>query len=116
MRVIITTALLVLLIILLLLVLTFAASVGIALVGWVLNLIFPALSVFQGSLIAFGVGLGVTFGFARLMSTFPSPPSEDEEDEDEDEEDDQEFEPPIVRWRRERPTPSLPSQSRKKRP
>lgn len=94
-------------------VLTLIVSAGIALVGWVLSLIFP-LSMVQGVIVAGLVGAGVAY----LMYVFfrdiplPGPPLEEEEDEWEEDED-EEDEPPIVPWRRRRPTPAPPSKSPK---
>ncbi len=91
------------------------STLGIALIGWVVSLIFPALSVFQGSLLALGAGLITVYGFVRILVETPSAMSHvQDEDWDEDEDEDEDDEPPIVRWRRERPVPVSPSVQTKK--
>lgn len=89
------------------------STLGIALIGWVVSLIFPALSVFQGSLLALGAGLITVYGFVRILVETPSAMSH-VQDEDQDQDEDEDEEPPIVRWRRERPVPVPPSVQTKK--
>ena len=81
-------------------------ALGVAVVGWLLHRWFD-LSQWQGTVIAFGVAvcLGLLIYKMAAMPTM----SADEEEEWEGEE--EEPEPPIVPWRRSRPTPGeLPPQ------
>ena len=86
-----------------LLVSTFGA-LGVAAIGWLLHRWFD-LTQWQGSLIALAVALGIGFIAYRLAS---SPETHGEPDwidwDDLDDDDEAASEPPIVPWRRQRPT------------
>lgn len=101
------------LIVLLVLFITAFGATGIAAVGWLLHRWF-GLTQWQGSLLALGVMTGLAVLVYKLMAPSPMPTfwegdlPEWEEDFDEPEE---VVEPPIVPWRRNRPTPGeLPPQ------
>ncbi len=79
-------------------------SVGVAAIGWLVSHWFD-LSQWQGSLIALAVALGVGFAIYRLAAN--SSPIEAEPewiDWVEEEEEEAAQEPPVVPWRRQRPT------------
>jgi len=88
-------------------------AVGVALVGLLLRRWFD-LTQWQGSLIALAVASGLTLVIYKLShAPVQSTAWEDDwEDDEEDAEDEPEVvEPPIVPWRRSRPTPGeLPSE------
>jgi len=83
-----------------------AGALGIAAIGWLLHRWFD-LTQWQGSVIA----LGITFGLGWLIYKgiiHPTTPFSDfdlDDYYDDDWEDYEEEEPPIVPWRRSRPTP-----------
>ncbi|MGQ9490765.1 MAG: hypothetical protein ACUVR4_04735 [Anaerolineae bacterium] len=84
-------------------------SLGVAVIGWLLGRWFD-LSQWQGSLIALAMmfGLGYLIYKITFQPAFPTtvgPDWEDWEEEEEEEEELAEEEPPIVPWRRNRPTP-----------
>lgn len=87
-------------------------SLGVAAIGWLLSRWFD-LSQWQGSLIALAVALGIGFVIYRLVahnSPFEAEPEWIDWVEDEEEEAAQ-AEPPVVPWRRRRPTQGeLPAQ------
>jgi len=87
-------------------------SVGVALVGLLLHRWFD-LTQWQGSLIALAVAAGLTLVVYKLSHSPVQPATwqdDWEDDEEEDEEEPEVIEPPIVPWRRSRPTPGeLPS-------
>ncbi len=86
-------------------------ALGVAAIGLLLHRWFD-LTQWQGSLIALAVALGVGF-LASRMAAFGAPASEPDWLEWDDEEDDEDsgVEPPIVPWRRQRPTQGdLPSE------
>ena len=77
-------------------------AVGVAAIGWLLHRWF-GLSQWQGTLVALTVAIGLGFLVYKLASQTSAPVSwEDDVEEWEDEE--EEPEPPIVPWRRSRPT------------
>lgn len=87
-------------------------SLGVAAIGWLLQHWFD-LSQWQGSLIALIVALGLGYLVYKLATQppMPQPWAADWDDFDLDDEDEEEDEPPIVPWRRSRPTPGeLPAQ------
>lgn len=87
-------------------------SLGVAAIGWLLQRWFD-LSQWQGSLIALIVTFGLGYLVYKLGAQPPAPATWEPEwdDWDLDEEDEEEAEPPIVPWRRNRPTPGeLPAQ------
>lgn len=82
-------------------------SLGIAAIGWLLQHWF-GLSQWQGSLIALVVTLGLGYLVYKLAAQPPMPTAwtpEWDDWEPEEEEEPEEIEPPIVPWRRNRPTP-----------
>lgn len=87
-------------------------SVGVALVGLLLHRWFD-LTQWQGSLIALAVAAGLTLVIYKLSHSPAQPATwqdDWEDDEEEDEDEPEVIEPPIVPWRRNRPTPGeLPS-------
>ena len=89
-------------------------ALGVAAIGLLLHHWFD-LSQWQGTLIALGVAICLGYLVYKLASQVPTPQPwerdwEDWEDE-EDEEEPEVVEPPIVPWRRNRPTPGeLPEQ------
>jgi len=107
--------------ILVILVALFGAALGafgIAAIGWLLHRAFD-LTQWQGSLIVLAVAIGLGYLVFRLAVVPLTPPvwSGDWDSWDDDVEDaaasaaDDEAEPPIVPWRRQRPTPGeLPAQ------
>lgn len=88
-------------------------SIGVALIGSLLHRWFD-LTQWQGSLIALAVAAGLTLVIYRLShAPVQSAAWQDdwEDDADEAEEEPEVVEPPIVPWRRSRPTPGeLPSE------
>lgn len=90
-------------------------ALGVAAIGLLLNHWFE-LTQWQGTLIALIVTLSLGTLVYKLASQTPAPPTWNndwDEWDDEEEEDDEEdvSEPPIVPWRRNRPTPGeLPAQ------
>lgn len=90
-------------------------ALGVAAIGWLLSRWFD-LSQWQGSLIALAVSLGIGFAVYRLAA-YNSPVGAEPEwiDWDDEEEEEAAPEPPVVPWRRQRPTqgelpPQKPSQ------
>jgi hypothetical protein len=79
-------------------------ALGVAAIGWLLHRWFD-LTQWQGTLIALAVALGVGF-VAYRMASVPDTHAEPEwiEWDDEDGEPEADNEPPIVPWRRQRPT------------
>lgn len=92
-------------------------ALGVAAIGWLLSQWFE-LTQWQGSLIALAVALSIGFAVYRLSSA-PEPRAEPDWmvwDEDADE-NDRAPEPPVVAWRRQRPTEgNLPSDRPAARP
>ncbi len=81
-------------------------ALGVAAIGLLLHHLFD-LTQWQGTVIAFGVAMGLGFLVYKMAAQPDLPTTWDEdwddgEDEDEDEDD---YESPIVPWRRSRPTP-----------
>lgn len=86
-------------------------SVGVGLVGLLLHRWFD-LTQWQGSLIALAVASGLTLVIYKLSHSPAQPTTWEDgwEEEDEEEDEPEVVEPPIVPWRRSRPTPGeLPS-------
>jgi hypothetical protein len=79
-------------------------ALGVAAIGWLLHRWFD-LTQWQGSLIALVVAIAVGF-IASRMAAFGEPVGEPEWLEWDDDEDDEApaAEPPVVPWRRQRPT------------
>ncbi len=80
-------------------------GLGVAAIGWLLSRWFD-LSQWQGSLIALAVGLGIGFVIYRMVA-YNAPFEAEPEWIDwaaEDEEEAAQAEPPVVPWRRRRPT------------
>jgi hypothetical protein len=76
------------------------ASLGVAAIGWLLSRWFD-LTQWQGSLIALVAALSIGFGvyrFATVADTGGEPEWMEWDEQDE------EVEPPVVAWRRQRPT------------
>ncbi len=103
--------------ILVILVALFGAALGafgFAAIGWLLHRVFD-LTQWQGTLVALAVGVGLGYLVFRLAVVPMTPPVwsgdwDSWEDVGEDDVPD-EPEPPIVAWRRQRPTPGeLPTQ------
>lgn len=91
------------------LLIAFVGALGIAVIGLLLSRWFE-LSQWQGSLIGMGALLGVAVALYRVL-TFPryvEPDWMDFDDFDEEEEPEPATEPPIVPWRRQRPTQGQP--------
>ena len=79
-------------------------SSGVAAIGWLLSRWFD-LSQWQGSLIALAVALGIGFAIYRLVAhNAPFEPEPEWIDWFEEEEEAAQAEPPVVPWRRRRPT------------
>lgn len=78
-------------------------AVGVAAIGLLLNRWFE-LTQWQGSLIALAIALSVGFVAFRLTSTPESPGDPDWVEWDDLEDEAPPAEPPIVPWRRQRPT------------
>ena len=89
-----------------------AGALGVAAIGWLLHHWFD-LTQWQGTVIALGVAVGL--GFLVYKVSIPSSTAPDWDDWDDLwDEDEDEDEPPIVPWRRSRPTPGdLPSDTRR---
>ena len=89
-------------------------ALGVGAVGWLLTLVFE-LSQWEGTLVAFGVAISLGLLVYRIV-THPFPTTWESvasDYEDEEEEEEEEEAPPIVQWRRSRPTPgTLPSENR----
>ncbi len=84
---------------------TAVGALGIALIGLLLHRWFD-LTQWQGSLIALAAAAGLFFLAVRLsLIPAPGPQWADTWEEEEEEEEETEEEPPIVPWRRSRPTP-----------
>jgi hypothetical protein len=90
-------------------------AVGVALIGLLLHRWFD-LTQWQGAIIALVIASGLTLVIYRLSHSPFQPTSwgdeweEEEEEEEEEGAEPEEAEPPIVPWRRSRPTPGeLPS-------
>lgn len=91
------------------LVATSVGALGVALIGLLLSRWFD-LTQWQGSVIALVMAAGLTAVIYRLTHV-PSMPPVWTDDWEEEEEEEAEEEPPIVPWRRNRPTPGeLPSE------
>ncbi|MBC8447168.1 MAG: hypothetical protein H8D78_05410 [Chloroflexi bacterium] len=97
-----------------------AVTLGFVGVGWVVNRAF-GLGLLESTAIAVAVGFGVAYSVFRTFSMPDLSSDEDwEDDEDwdewEDEEEEvEEDEPPIVPWRRHRPTPADPEEVERSR-
>lgn len=78
-------------------------SVGVAAIGWLLYRWF-GLTQWQGSLIALAVALGIGYLAYRMANVPETTEPEWVEWDDLNEADDAPVEPPIVPWRRQRPT------------
>ncbi len=88
-------------------------AVGVAAIGWLLSRWFD-LTQWQGSLIALPIGLGIGYAVYRMTTASPtySEPEWVEWEEPDEEEDPSD--PPIVPWRRQRPTEgNLPPRQQK---
>ncbi len=97
--------LLALLLLTLILAAVLAVTLGFAGIGWVVNRAF-AIGQLESTAIAVVIGFGFTYIVYRIFSV---PILEVEEDWEEwEEEEGEENEPPIVPWRRHRPTPAEP--------
>lgn len=84
-------------------------ALGVAAIGWLLQHWFD-LSQWQGTLVALIVALGLGYLVYRLAAQPPIPSTWEPDWDDWEPEEDDEEEPPIVPWRRSRPTPgALPS-------
>ncbi|OIO91881.1 MAG: hypothetical protein AUK03_10490 [Anaerolineae bacterium CG2_30_64_16] len=97
-----------------------AGALGIAAVGWLLHHWFD-LSQWQGSVIAlaitFGLGWIIYKGLIQPTTPWSGFDLDDDDDDDDDWEDYEEEEPPIVPWRRSRPTPgNLPNETPAQKP
>ena len=119
MRNLLSGLLLAVLIILLVLIIATAGALGIAAIGWLLHHWFD-LTQWQGTLTTLATAGGLAFLLYKLLATpLPTPMwTGDLEDEDENEEWEEEpepvIEPPIVPWRRNRPTQGdLPAEKNK---
>ncbi len=87
-------------------------ALGVAAIGWLLHRWFD-LTQWQGSLIALAVALGIGFAVFRLIN-LPANTEPEWMEWDEDEPDVVD-EPPVVPWRRQRPTQGdLPSEQQQK--
>lgn len=85
-------------------------SLGVAAIGWLLQRWFD-LSQWQGSLIALAMMVGLGYLIYKISFQPSFPPTFRSDWEEEEEEEETEEEPPIVPWRRSRPTPGeLPAQ------
>lgn len=90
-------------------------ALGVAAVGLLLHRWFD-LSQWQGTVVALGVTISLGYLVYKLASQVPTSQPwekgwEDWEDEEDEEEEPEVEEPPIVPWRRNRPTPGeLPEQ------
>lgn len=85
-------------------------ALGVALIGLLLSRWFE-LTQWQGSLIALVMAASLTVLVYRLTHTSPVPSVWSEDWEEEEEEEEEAEEPPIVPWRRNRPTPGeLPAE------
>ncbi len=102
-RTILAVALLLLLILVVALALGLAGALGIVAVGWVVTRAFSDLSLFEASLIALIAETGLLLVAYRLLTISFNPVVKVGVEEEEGEEE-EEFEPPIVPWRRSRPT------------
>ena len=106
----------VLLVVLAVFILAFVASMGVALVGWVVSLVFP-ISAFEGTITALIASMGAGYVLYQIMANIaPSSVSglfAEDDDDWEDEED--EPEPPIVPWRQRRPGQTSPKPSSKRK-
>ncbi len=104
MRGLITGLLVAIIVLALALAATTVGSLGVAAVGWLLQRWFD-LTQWQGSVIALGVL--VFKGFIQPTTPWNDSGLDDYDDDDWDDEDDEDEddEPPIVPWRRSRPTP-----------
>jgi hypothetical protein len=92
-------------------------ALGVAAIGWLLHRWFD-LTQWQGSLVALVVALAVGF-MASRMAVFGAPTAEPEWLEWDDDEDNEGAgaEPPIVPWRRQRPTQGdLPAERTQQKP
>jgi len=111
------SVLLTLLVVVVLLAVVLAVTLGFAGVGWVVNRAF-GMGLLQSTAIAVAIGFGVAYFVFRAFSMPDLGSGEGwgdwmEEDEDWDEwedEEEEEDEPPIVPWRRHRPTPANPEE------
>lgn len=92
------------------LVIAAVGSLGVAAIGLLLNHWFD-LSQWQGTLIALAMTFGLGYLVYKLAAQPPIAAAWEPDWEDWEEEDEEENEPPVVPWRRNRPTPGeLPSQ------
>lgn len=91
----------------------FLGALGVAAIGWLLQRWF-GLTQWQGSLIALAMmfGMGYVLYKISIQPAYPTVLGSDwDEWEEDEEEEEEEEEPPIVPWRRSRPTPGeLPAQ------
>jgi hypothetical protein len=91
-------------------------TLGVATVGWLLHRWFD-LTQWQGTLIALVVTTGLGFLVYRLIAHVPVSSTWVEDEEWEEDEEEEAYEPPIVPWRRSRPTPGdLPPQKPSQKP
>ncbi len=88
----------ILFILVLALAISLAATLGVVGVGWVAVQVFPGLSLFEASLIALAISVGLLLVVFRLLG-FPVPGQIFWEEDDWEEED----EPPVTPWRRSKP-------------
>lgn len=99
------SVLLTLIVAVVLLAVVLAVALGFVGVGWVVDRAFGT-GLLPSTAIVVVVGVGVAFFVLRALSMPDLRPEEDLEDWDEWEEEEEENEPPIVPWRRHRPTPA----------
>ncbi len=99
-RTMVAVAILILLILAIAFVLGLVGALGVTGVGWIVTRVFPALSLFQASLIALILDTGILFVAYRLLTVSLDQTFYERGEEEEEEE---EVEPPIVPWRRSQP-------------
>lgn len=92
-----------------------AVTLGFVGIGWVVNRIFD-MGLLESTAIAVAIGFGFAYVVYRIFSVSVFEPEEDWEDEEWEEwdEEEEEEEPPIVPWRRHRPTPAEPEETRQR--
>ncbi len=91
-------------------------SLGVAGIGWLLQRWF-GLSQWQGSLIALAIMFGLGYVVYKILMQPPFPSVLGPDWEEWEEEEEEEEEPPIVPWRRSRPTPGeLPAEQKSTQP
>jgi hypothetical protein len=98
------------------LVLGLATSLGIALIGWILSLLFP-LSVFEGAIVALFASAGAGYVLYRFLASALLGFGVVDEDDDWEDEDDEPA-PRVVSWREHRAartTPKPASKGKRKR-